>query len=59
MSAGPVKETIIGAVQPDNKGGIFLDDDGQSAFVMIDPNAMDVCYHHRAPASKCRGLRFG
>lgn len=51
-TAGTVKETIIGAVQMDNRGGIMLDDDGQYAFVMVDPNTMDVCYSHHATANK-------
>jgi hypothetical protein len=31
------KETIIGALQPDNKGGIMLDDDGRYDFTLPDP----------------------
>lgn len=52
MSGGAAKETIIGAIQPDNRGGIMLDNDGHNTFVLIDPNAMDVCYNHQTPASK-------
>ncbi len=52
LSGGKIKETIIGAVLPDNRGGIILDDDGHNNFVMIDSNTMDVCYHHQKAASK-------
>jgi len=51
-SAGKFKETIIGAVQPDNRGGIILDDDGQYVFTLIDPNTMDACYNHHYPTTK-------
>jgi hypothetical protein len=51
-SGGGAKETIIGALQPDNRGGIMLDNDGQYIFTMIDPNSMDVCYSHQYPMSK-------
>lgn len=54
-SAGKFKETIIGAVQPDNRGGIMLDDDGQYFFTLVDPNTMDVCYNHHYPTSKAVG----
>jgi hypothetical protein len=54
-SAGKFKETIIGAVQPDNRGGVMLDDDGQYLFTLIDPNTMDVCYNHHYPTSKAVG----
>lgn len=51
-SVGAVMETIIGAVQTDNRGGMMLDDDGQYTFVLIDPNAMDLCYNHHSEAGK-------
>jgi hypothetical protein len=46
------RETLIGALQPDNRGGIMLDDDGQHTFTLRDPNTMDLCYHHSYPSSK-------
>jgi hypothetical protein len=46
------KETLIGAVRPDNKGGIILDDDGRYDFTLADPNTMDVCYAHQFPTSR-------
>ncbi len=52
MSAGKHKETLIGALQPDNRGGIMLDDDGEYSFVLLDPNAMDLCYSHNSEAGK-------
>jgi hypothetical protein len=51
-SGGGTNETLIGALQPDNRGGIMLDNDGQYLFTMIDPNSMDVCYSHQYPMSK-------
>ena len=52
MSAGNNKEKLIGALQPDNRGGIMLDDDGEYNFVLIDKNAMDLCYSHNSEAGK-------
>jgi hypothetical protein len=52
LSGVKFKETIIGAIQPDNRGGIMLDDDGQYRFTLADPNTMDVCYSHLYPTSK-------
>jgi hypothetical protein len=51
-SGGNFKETIIGALKPDNKGGIMLDDDGRYDFTLVDPNTMDVCYAHQFPTSR-------
>ncbi len=53
LSSGTAhRETLIGALQPDNRGGIMLDDDGQHTFTLRDPNTMDVCYHHSYPLTK-------
>ena len=52
MSAGNNKERLIGALQPNNRGGIMLDDDGEYNFVLIDKNAMDLCYSHNSEAGK-------
>jgi len=52
LSGGTHRETLIGALQPDNRGGIMLDDDGQYIFTMRDPDTMDLCYQHLYPSSK-------
>jgi hypothetical protein len=52
LSGGKHKETLIGALYPDNRGGIMLDDDGDYQFMLVDPNTMDLCYKHHYPASK-------
>jgi hypothetical protein len=46
------KETIIGALKPDNAGGIMLDDDGRYDFTLVDANTMDACYAHQFPTSR-------
>jgi hypothetical protein len=55
MSSSKAKETLIGAVLPDNRGGTMLDDDGEYQFTLIDPNTMDVCYNHHYATSKFVG----
>jgi hypothetical protein len=55
LSGGTHKETIIGAVQLNNRGGVMLDDDGKYLFTLIDPNTMDLCYDHHYSASKFVG----
>jgi len=52
MSAVNYKETIIGAIRPDNRGGLMLDDDGRYDFALVDPNTMDVCYGHQFATSR-------
>jgi hypothetical protein len=52
MSGGQYKETIIGALKPDNTGGIMLDDDGQYLISLIDADTMDICYSHQFPTSR-------
>jgi hypothetical protein len=51
-SNGKYTETLIGALQPDNRGGVMLDDDGQYTFTVRDQNAIDMCYSHSYPKSK-------
>jgi hypothetical protein len=51
-SAGNFSETIIGALNSDNTGGVMLDDDGQYQLVIKDPNTIDVCYSHSFPTSR-------
>jgi hypothetical protein len=52
MSAGKFTETIIGALQPDNKGGVMLDDDGKYLISLVDADTMDICYTHQFPTSR-------
>ena len=52
MSGFNYRETIIGALKPDNRSGIMLDDDGRYDFTLVDPNTMDVCYGHQFPTSR-------
>lgn len=50
--AGKFSETLIGAINPDNKTGIMIDDDGQYQFTFRDPDTMDMCYWHSNLTSK-------
>lgn len=52
MSGGTNRETIIGALRPDNQGGVMLDNDGQYHFTLRDPNTIDLCYSHLNPSSR-------
>ena len=52
MSGGIFSETIIGAIEPDNKGGIMLDDDGQYQIKLVDADTMDICYSHQYPMNR-------
>ena len=45
-------ETLIGAISPDNKGGVVLDDDGEYLFTIRDSDTLDTCYRHRTSASR-------
>jgi hypothetical protein len=59
-SGGQRSETVIGAISPNNQGGVMLDDDGQFLFTIRDANTLDVCYNHLNPSSKvvaCYALR--
>jgi hypothetical protein len=51
-SGGNYKETIIGALRPDSRGGIMLDDDGRYDFTPVDADTMDACYAHQFPTSR-------
>ncbi|WP_421694358.1 hypothetical protein [Aestuariivirga sp.] len=52
MTAMDKSEVLIGSLQPDGKGGVMLDDDGQYAFTLPAPDRMDACYSHMKPNSK-------
>ena len=49
---GKFTETVIGAVSPDNRGGVMSDDDGLYTFTLRDPNTMDPCYQHSFQTSR-------
>ena len=51
-SDGNRRETLIGALSPNNQGGIILDDDGQYLFTVRDRDTLDACYFHLNPSSK-------
>lgn len=51
-SGGKFGETLIGAINPDGKTGIMLDNDGQYLFTLRDADTMDVCYWHSNLTSK-------
>ena len=55
LSDGRRTETLIGAISPNNQGGILLDDDGQYLFTIRDRNTLDACYSHLNPSSKVVG----
>jgi hypothetical protein len=52
MSGGRFSETIIGALAPNNRTGMMLDDDGQYHLTLVDANTIDMCYTHLYPTSK-------
>ena len=52
LTDGKRTEKLIGAISPNNLGGIVLDDDGQYIFTIRDLETLDVCYSHMTPASK-------
>ncbi|MBL8908007.1 MAG: hypothetical protein JNM20_15140 [Rhizobiales bacterium] len=51
-SGGKFSETIIGMLAPDGHTAVMLDDDGQYAMTLVDPNTIDMCYHHLYPTTK-------
>ena len=51
-SDGKRTENLIGAISPNNKNGIVLDDDGQYLFTVRDSNTLDACYSHSNANSK-------
>lgn len=52
LNGGDFKETFIGMLQPDNGGGIILDEDGRYDFTLRDANTIESCYAHSYPKSK-------
>jgi hypothetical protein len=52
---GKFTETLIGAISPDNRSGIILDDDGEYTFTVRDADTLDVCYRHSFPTSRVVG----
>jgi hypothetical protein len=52
---GKFTETLIGAIHPDNRSGIILDDDGEYTFTIRDPDTIDACYRHSFPTSRVAG----
>jgi hypothetical protein len=55
LSTGEFKETVIGALRPDNAGGVMLDNDGRFDFTLRDADAMDLCYGHSNQTSRVVG----
>ena len=55
MTSGKLKQTIIGAIQADNRTGVMLDENGQYFFTLIDPSTMDLCYNYLNPSGKFVG----
>ncbi|CAN5887969.1 hypothetical protein BH11PSE3_BH11PSE3_26950 [soil metagenome] len=51
-SDGKRSENLIGAISPNNLGGIILDDDGQYLFTIRDSDTLDTCYSHQNLSSK-------
>ena len=52
LTDGKRTEKLVGAISPNNLGGIILDDDGQYVFTIRDIETLDVCYSHTTPSSK-------
>src|SRR5215204_263000 len=52
---GKFTETLIGAISPDNRSGIILDDDGKYTFTVRDADTLDICYRHSFPTSRVVG----
>ena len=51
-SDGKRQETLIGALSPNNQGGVILDDDGQYLFTIRDRDTLDACYFHHTSGSR-------
>jgi hypothetical protein len=51
-SAAGRTEQLIGAISPDNRSGVVLDDDGQYLFTIRDSDTLDTCYSHATAQSK-------
>jgi hypothetical protein len=52
LTDGKRTEKLVGAISPNNLGGIILDDDGQYIFTIRDIETLDVCYSHTTQSSK-------
>jgi hypothetical protein len=52
LTDGKRTEKLIGAISPNNLGGVMVDDDGQYVFTIRDIETLDVCYSHTTQASK-------
>lgn len=46
------KQTFIGALQQDDRGGVILDSDGQYIISLVDPDTIDMCYSCQYPDNK-------
>jgi hypothetical protein len=51
-TAGGRTEQLVGAISPDNRSGVVLDDDGQYLFTIRDGDTLDTCYSHAKAESK-------
>jgi hypothetical protein len=51
-TAGGRTEQLVGAISPDNRSGVVLDNDGQYLFTIRDSATLDACYSHAKPESK-------
>ena len=51
-SSGEFRETLVGALRPDNEGGVILDDDGRYDFTLRDADTLDLCYSHSSQTSR-------
>lgn len=52
LTDGKRTEKLVGAISPNNLGGVMLDDDGHYVFTIRDLETLDVCYSHSTQASK-------
>ena len=51
-SSGESRETLIGALRPDNSGGVILDNDGRYDFSLRDADTLDLCHSHSNQTSR-------
>lgn len=52
LHAAGKSEVVIGSIQPDNTGGVMLDNDGQYIFTLRGADMIDTCYTHLTLSSK-------
>jgi hypothetical protein len=52
LRAGSYDETVIGAISPNGRSGVMLDDDGRHDFTIRDADAIDLCYAHSLPNNR-------